>query len=328
MRKHLLAIAGILTVATGCDNVVFGGIEFELKPPPVSATDSAAQEAEVEAGTIENVAGPVLLAGLTDGTRGEFVVVGEVHPGELRPFPHPDFEDDVDRLATLMAPGAEWTLFAEGVRVGTMVADQTGQAAGYCNARATVSGVIELVSPAAGAVKLLALPAADAAAWEYGDYRPVAHAYEQRVATLSIADGAMFENGATRPPLGVLDARDHIQAFRLVDVEGVAVAATFMHEDELAIESPGQGAYSLFVLGQPRGEVYDGTYASYRSVEAEGKGAPRYFDHLDWDGDGTEEILLDVLGSDRRWFAALSQRDGAWVRTFQDSCGSGSSSGR
>ena len=29
------------------------------------------------------------------------------------------------------------------------------------------------------------------------------------------------------------------------------------------------------------------TFAWYRPVDTEGKGAPRYFGHLDWDGDGS-----------------------------------------
>jgi len=48
-------------------------------------------------------------------------------------------------------------------------------------------------------------------------------------------------------------------------------------------------------------------------------------------GDGVQdalgvllEILLDVFGASRRWFAALEARDGEWVRSFEDACGSGS----
>jgi hypothetical protein len=328
MRKHLLAITVILTVASGCDNVAFGGIDFELKPPPVSGTEPTAEASADQQGTPENVAGPILLAGVRDGLRGDFVVVGEVLPGELQPFPHPDFEDDLDRLGELTAAGSEWTLFAEGVRVGRLIVDESSPATGYCGSKTTVSGVVELISGAASAEKFLALPSSDASAWPYGDYEAIAHDYYHRVSTLTIAAATIREEGATLPPLGVLEARDDVRAFQLRDVPGEAVAATFMHADELAVGSPGQGAYSLFVIAQGRDTTYVETYSWYRSVEAEGKGAPRYFDHLDWDGDGTDEVLLEVLGSDRRWFAALSQNDGSWARTFQDSCGSGSNSGR
>ena len=328
MRKHLLAITVILTVASGCDNVAFGGIDYELKPPPVSDSSPVAEAATEELASIENVAGPVLLAGIRTGLRGDFVVVGEVLPGELQPFPHPEFEDDLGRLSELTAAGSEWTLFAQGVRVGRLVVDESGPATGYCGPRTAVSGVVELVSSAASAERLLALPSTDGSLWPYDEYRSMVDDYDQRVASLAIARDAILANGATLPPAGVLTARDDILAFQLRNSEGQSIAATFMHSDELTVSSPGQGAYSLFILGQDRGGEYEDAYVWYRSVEAEGKAAPRYFDHLDWDRDGTDEILLDVLGSDRRWFAALSQNDGSWERTFQDSCGSGSDSGR
>jgi hypothetical protein len=327
MRKHLLATAVILTVATGCDNVAWGGIDVDLKSPPASSRNPAVEvEADEETGSV-NFDGPILLAGVRDGVRADFVVVGEVHPEVLREFPDPAFPEDVERLDRVAAPGSEWILFSEGVRVGRMVSDVTRPADDFCGSRVTISGVVEVVPTAAAAERLLALPAEDAATREYRDYRAIPHVYDQRVATLSIAGEAIPEYDATWPPLGVLDARDHIQAFQLQNTQGQSVAATFMYQDELAVTSPRQGAYSLFVIGHQVGSAYEGAYVWYRAVETEGKGAPRYFDHLDWDGDGSDEILLDVFGSNRRWFAALSRRDGSWIRTFQDSCGSGSSAG-
>ena len=104
--------------------------------------------------------------------------------------------------------------------------------------------------------------------------------------------------------------------------------STAPYRDQIGIGSPGQGAYAVFVLGVPTAAGYAEGYTWYRSVDSDGKGVPRYFSHLDWDGDGDGEILLDVFGASRRWFAGLSRRQGEWVRTFQDACGSGSSSGR
>ena len=100
-----------------------------------------------------------------------------------------------------------------------------------------------------------------------------------------------------------------------------------MYEDELAVSSPGQGAYALFVIGEQVGDAHESVYVWYRAVDTAGKGAPRYFDHLDWDDDGAQEILLDVFGSNRRWFAGLGQTDGSWVLTFQDVCAAGSTPG-
>ncbi len=327
MRKHLLALAVILTVATGCDNVAWGGIDVELRPPPVSSRGPAAgTEVEEEVG-VTNISGPILLAGIRTGARADFVIVGEVHPDRLHGFPDPAFPEDVERLERITAPGSEWILFAEGVRVGRMVADAVEAADDYCGSRIMISGVVEVVPSAAAAERLLALPAEDAREWEYRDYESISHSYDQRVATLSIAGEAIPEHGATWPPRGVLDARDHIQAFQLQSTRGQSVAATFVYQDQLAVASPRQGAYSLFIIGQQTGSAYQDAYVWYRSVETEGKGAPRYFDHLDWDDDGADEILIDVFGSNHRWFAVLQQQDGSWVRTFQDSCASGSSTG-
>ncbi|MDA1102553.1 MAG: hypothetical protein O2956_03065 [Gemmatimonadetes bacterium] len=327
MRKHLLAIAVILTVATGCDNVAWGGIDVELKPPPPSSR--TAVDADEPAGVVGpvNVAGPILLAGTRTGARADFVIVGEVHPGVLREFPHPAFPDDTTRLEEVTAPGSEWILFSEGVRVGRMVADAVRPAEGFCGARTVLSGFVELVPTASGAERLLALPAESSAQHPYGNYAAIAHDYDQRVATLAVANRAIPANGAAWPPLGVLDARDHIQAFQLIGSQGRSVAATFLHQDELTVASPRQGAYSLFLMSQQVGASYEEGYVWYRSVESEGKGAPRYFDHLDWDGNGSDDILLDVFGPNRRWFAVLSQRDGSWARTFEDPCGSGSATG-
>jgi hypothetical protein len=327
MRKHLLALTVILTVGTGCDNVEWGSVSVEIVPPPESSRAPNVEVEPTEQSGPDNFTGPILLAGVRSGERASFVVVGEVHPDALRSFPDPDFPEDEARLAALVTPGSEWVLFSEGVRVGRMVTEAAGSAAAYCGTRASVSGVVELVPSAAAAERLLALPAESAAGRPYEPYRAIGHVYDQRVASLTIAGDALREHGAVWPTLGVLDARDHIQAFQLRNAPAQAVAATFMQEDELAIGPPGPRAYALFVMGEQTGSDYRETYAWYREVDAEGKGAPRYFDHLDWDGDGTDEILLDVLGATRRWFAVLSHRDGEWVRTFQDSCGSGSSEG-
>jgi hypothetical protein len=327
MRKHLLAIAVILTVATGCDNVAWGGVDMELKPPPVSEANLAEDPNAAEGDGPVNLSGPLLLAGTRSGMRADFVVVGEVHPNTLREFPDPAFPEDLERLEQVLSVGSEWVLFSEGVRVGRMFADETRPATGFCGSRRVLSGVVELVPAAAAAERLLALPAEDARERAYGEYALVSHVYDQRVAVNTMASAAIREHDATRPP-SVVNARGHVQAFQLPGAAGQSVAATFMYQDQLTIESPRQGAYSIFVIGRHQaGATYETTHSSYRLIESEGKGAQRYFDHLDWTGDGTDEVLLDVFGSNRRWFEALSERDGSWVRTFQDSCGAGPSTG-
>jgi hypothetical protein len=320
MRKHLLVVAVILTTGTGCDNVEFGGIQIAMQSPePAERSTVADVDTSATTGPV-NVHEPLLLAGVRDGARGRFVVVGEVHPDALRPFPDPRFADDADRIAELAAPGTEWAVFSEGVRVGRLIVESSGMAIGFCGSRTEINGVVELVATAADAERLLAMPAS-AVDQVYEEYRAISHVYDQRVATLTIAGDAIPRYGARWPELGTLDARDHLQAFQLRNTPGESVAATFLIDDQLQVGAPGQRAYSLFVMGHQGDAGYTEAYSWYHDAATDGKAAPRYFDHLDWDGDGADEILLDVFGNDQRWFAALSRSEDRWVRSYQDSCG-------
>ena len=300
---------------------------MELRPPPTSVEEANEEAGLPEEPTPPRQQGPLLLAGLRDGSRATLAVVGEINGDSIAPFPNSTYPEDAERLAEVVAIGTEWILFAEGVRVGRLVADQVSTATEYCTPRASVSGVVEVVPGASEAERFLALAVSDAAGREYDDYTASARDYDQGVATLTFAQDIIPRVGAVRPVGGLLAARQDIQAFGVAGVTGRAVAATFLSRDQIAISPPGQGAYAVFVLGVPTAGGYREGYSWYRSVDTEGKGVPRYFGHLDWDGDGDGEILLDVFGSNRRWYAGLSQRQGEWVRSFQDACGSGSSSG-
>ncbi|MBT8487729.1 MAG: hypothetical protein HKN72_11910 [Gemmatimonadetes bacterium] len=322
MGKHLLALALILTGATGCDNVAWGGIDVQLQAPPASGegTDSLGG-GPTSTDSVTKVPGAILLAGDRFEERAELVVVGEILEGGLTPFPDPRFPGDSARLATLTAPGSEWVLFSEGVRVGRLVADTSEAAEDYCGAPHRVSGVLELVPSAVAAERFLAFPAEDVADLPYSAFAAHVDVFDQRVAALAIARDAITRNGATLPSDGALGIREHTQAFQPVDAARPWVATTFVNRDQLGIGSPSQGAYGLLVVARPEGDGFVEAVSVFRSVEAEGKGVPQYHDHMDWDGDGASEILVDVFGATRRWFAVLDRRDGQWVRSYEDSCG-------
>jgi len=319
MQKHLLAAAVILTVGTGCDNVEFGGFHIGIRAPESAARLSAEDVAPVETTEATDTRGPILLAGIRDGAEGRFVVVGEVQSGALRPFPDPQFTSDELRIAALTVPGTEWAVFSEGVRVGRLIVESASPAIGFCGSRTAISGIVELVATAANAERLLAMPAVEVDR-PYEEYQNISHVYDQRVATLAIAGDAIPRYGASWPELGTLDAREHIQAFQLRNTPGQSIAATFMADDELEVGRPGRRAYSLFVLGHENDTGYAESYTWFRDAVTDGKAAPRYFDHLDWDGDGSDEILLDVFGNQKRGFAALSRQGDSWIRSYQDDC--------
>ena len=321
MQRHLLAIAVILTAATGCDNVAWGGLDIDLRPPPTSSKLNSS-EAVAPVDTLPmQTHGPLLLAGLRSGSRATLVVVGELDGDALAPFPDPDSLQETEALRTLTRAGSRWTLFSEGVRAGTLIVDAATVEQDFCPLKLSVSGMVELVPTANGVERLLALPESTGGTRAYEPYRVINHVYDQRVATLSIASAAIPRVGAAFPPDGLLAARQDIQAFEMAGSPGATIAATFIYRDELAIAPPGQDAYSLFLVGAQDGELYEEAFIWYRPVEGTGKGAPSYFNHLDWNNDGQAEILLDVFGSERRWFATLAKRNGEWIRTYQDACG-------
>jgi hypothetical protein len=336
MRRRWLAIAVILIVPSGCDNVKWGGISVHLQQPAVQGPRTAAPTRK--SGPTPPVvhvplpAGPILLTGTRDGNSATLTVVGAVTGDSLAPFPSdkaiPGYRAYFTRQ--LLAPGSELVLFSDGVRVGHLTVADTGVDSGYCVPRPTVTGVVELVPAAAGAKHFLALTGSAAGRRPYGPYEALRDNYDQRVASLTLASQAIRQVGATWPS-SLLDSRANIQVFQLQGAPGPYVAATFLYQDRLSTAAPGANAYALFVMGAERDSTtYRSEFVWYRKADTDGKGAPRYVDHLDLNGDGRSEVLLDMFGSGTRWFALLGEHAGSWATTYEDPCGvrSGSTAGK
>ncbi|MEJ2206449.1 MAG: hypothetical protein P8170_20345 [Gemmatimonadota bacterium] len=324
MRRRWLIIAVILTAPSGCDNVAWGGVDVSLRAPGEEVEDTLPQsipEAEEPTGPALPT-GPILLAGTRDGASATLTVVGAIAGDSLIPFPSeaeiPGYRDQFVRR--FLSPGQALTLFAEGVRVGRLTVTDTDVDLEQCVAKPRVRGIVELVPDAANVDHVLALTGPEATRRPFGDFRVLAHNYNQRVASLNLASGIIQQLGM-RWPASVLEARADIQAFHRSDSAEPSIAATFLLGDRLAVGESAPDAYSLFVLATRGPEGYARDYVWYRESATDGKGAPRLFDHLDWDGDGSTEVLLDVFGSEDRWFAAISPRGGSWTRFFEDPCG-------
>lgn len=324
MRRRWLLFAVILTAPYGCDNVTWGGVDVRLQDPPPKVAAEAKAEAGVEEGVPlpELPTGPILLAGNRDGDSATLVAVGEVRADGLAPFPSeaeaPGFLEHFSK--TMLAPGTELVLFSEGARIGRLTVTETTTDTRFCVPRASVTGVLEVTPGASAARRLMALVDTGAVRRPYAPFRTWEHDYDQRVASLALASDAIPVVGAAWPP-SLLESRADIQALHLPESNDNTVAATFLVADRLAAAEPGSGAYALFVMGSGGSRGYTSDFVWYRDAGRQGKGAPRYFGHLDWNRDGRSEILLDVFGAKSRWFAAIAERNGAWVETFQDPCG-------
>ena len=317
-----LTALGILISTTACDNVEWGGVNLRMVPPPqlaASAPDSTEAESE---GGLTLPEEPVLYLATRDSSGLALVPVGEITRDSIRPFPD-ESEYRAAFARTLMQPGGRFTLFSGGARVGSFTIAEVGTDESFCTPRPRAIGYVELVPSAAEVTRFLALPEQATTERGYTAYQPMEHDRAQRAAAINLAAQMIPQLGATSPG-DMVSARADIMAFPLT-TGGAGVTSTFVYRDQALVQPATPTSYSLFVLATGQGEQYSRAYAWYRRAGSEGKGVPIYFQHLDWDGDGETEVLLEVRGERSRWNAAVQRVGNEWQRTFEDPCGAAAS---
>ena len=317
-------IVGIVTAASGCDNVSFGGMSVSLQPPPGDSLESTSGGGAAEPeGPAYIDYGPLLYAGTRIGDSAVVVPVGELVDGGLRPLPAGPRGAQLANqiLQERLTTGSRFTVFDAGTRVGTfMVATATEPTGEYCSPRPQAQGHMELVPSAAGVERFLALEADAETAPPFGPYQTFVPDRGHRIAAQNLGGEALNELRAPWPT-ALQNIRQDLQVFQLSGAQGSFVVATFLFQDQMVVQPAPDGGYSLLILGEAQGNRFRRNYTWFRSVAEEGKGAPRYFSWMDWDSDGEDEILLEVLGSDSRWWAGLERSGEGWEATFQDPCG-------
>ena len=315
----------ILTGLTACDNVSWGGVELRLEAPPAAETGAAeADTAAVEEETPPPLdLEPVLYTVERNDDSVRVTPVAVLGPSGLRSFPsEAEIPDVVARFREeRMGPGRRFVLYSGGRRVGSLYTGSS-QAVDttFCVPRPAVTGRVELVPSAVEVERFLAVPADSGDARPPDDFQRMTSTRAQRVASLNMA-AALFSTMQIQWPPSIVEARADIRIFRPRGAETELIAATFLYGDSLTTGPAPPNAYSLFFLGEQIEGDFDPTYVRYREVGVDGKAAARFVDHMDWDDDGSDEILLQVYGVESRWFAAL-QRDeaGEWRETFREGC--------
>jgi len=318
-------IVGIVTAVFGCDNVSWGGMDLRLEGPPGDslAPSPGAPGSESDAGPQRIEYGPLLYAGMRQGDSALVVPVAELVEGGLRPLPTGDAATQLATqvLEERLSAGRKLTLFDQGSRIGTLtVSSSLGITADYCPARAQALGPLELIPSASEAQRFLALEEDRGLNWPRGRFQIPTVERAHRTAAQNLGGEALNQLRAPWPT-GLQNIRQDLQVFQLTYGEGLSVVATFLYQDQMVVGPAPDASYSLLILGEPRGNRFQRTFTWFRPVEEEGKGAPRFFSWMDWDGDGQEEILLEVLGTENRWWAALNREGGSWSLSFQDACG-------
>lgn len=325
-----LLLLGIVIIATGCDQVEWGGIDVSLRRPSEDlVSDSASDEAEVVEDTVSvgPSLGPVLYMGYRDGDQATLVPVAEIVPDGLVPVEGiGSVEASRSFAAAHLTPGSEFTLFSEGARIGSFTAESFSVDERFCRVRPQVQGRIELRLGAATVQKFLAVPTRDGSELGYGTYSPVVQTTVLRNTSLRMARGVMPAVSALGPE-DLLNIRRDVQMFRARPGATPSVVATFVYADDLAVGPSALGAYSVFLIADDDdGAGYRRTHVDYRLHSRDGKGAARYFDHLDIDGDGSDEVVLEVMGERSMWLSTLTRQGGAWVEGYRDPCGLASTS--
>jgi hypothetical protein len=313
----------MITVATGCDNVDWGGAEVHLVRPPSTNPDSGSVQdslpSEPDLGLPE---GPLLYRATRVGDEVTVVPVAEVRGDSLIPVATNEGSEYRTAFAEERLPlGKEFILFAGGVRVGRTRVERVDEDPSFCTARPTASGTAEIVPTAAGLERFLALPAGEGEERPFGEYEGLEDVYAQRAASVEFQIAALRRHGARFPEGDLVNSRVDMRAMRLGGVGPEAFAATFVNLDAARIAPADSAAHATFLLGVEEGSGYRPAYEWHRSVATDGKGVPVFWEQMDWDGDGSSEILLEVLGEEHRWNAAIAVRGGQWMRIFEDPCG-------
>jgi hypothetical protein len=317
-----LPLLGIVIVATGCDNVEWGGVELGLSSP----SDSLVSESTPEAtGAVESIdtptIGPILYLGHRAGVEAILVPVAEIRPDGLFPL-EASRSAEASRAfaAEHLSPGLEFTLFSDGARVGRLTTERFSVDQQYCGVRPQIRGPIELTPSAATVQTFLALPSQEGNAFAYGAYSPVVPTRDLRVTSLNTMQQVIPTVGALWP-VSVLGIRQDVQMFRARPGGTPTVVATFAYADELSVGPAARGAYSVFLASDDDGTGYRGSYVDYRLFSRDGKGSARYFDHLDVDGDGSDEMVLEFMGENSTWLSVLGRQGESWVEKYRDPCG-------
>lgn len=323
IRNARAAVALIVIFLAGCDNVAWGGADIAVVPPPPRA--SAMPDGAEAAGVEEMPTNPVLYYVARTATGGFMTPVGQITTDSLLTIRSAGEAEAYGGrfIAEFMRQGAEFTLFSGGRRAGTFIIDAASLPdSPACPLLPVATGSLEL-SGGAAATEFLAIARADAPTIQPRAARTDVPNRIRIVAPI-LAERLIRARRASLPG-NWQSAMEQLTAFPVANQPNPAFTATFLVGDTLGPGMNNEG-YSLFFIGMPTPNQtgYDTTYVHFRSYPETGKAAPRVIDYLDWNRDGSAEVLMQVYGVSDSWFEAIGQgSDGRWGRIYNDRCAEG-----
>lgn len=331
IRASRSALGALIVIfASGCDNVSWGGVDFDVVPPPERAPQVADADTVVQpVQDIELPTDPILFVvhGGENGVRMR--PVAAVGADGFQTLYADDLPDGYWRrfITELMRQGSEFSLFHEGRRAGTLVLEGAEVAAeDGCPAIATGTGSAELAAGVARDGAFLALPE--------GTLPPALDPAPDSAARAALRGrsrqlGPILAERLLRARRAGLPSNWQaalVQAQMFPTPEGArGLIATLMVGDTLGPGLDDQG-YALFFLASPSadrsGTGLDTVYTAFADYAAGGKAAPKVIDYLDWDRDGWPAFLVQVFGTVGSRFDMLARtEDGEWESVPVLSCG-------
>lgn len=317
-----LRIALIVTLAAGCDNVSWGGVDVAVVPPPAK---SAATRTATDTSAAGLPTAPVLYYVHRAGVRGLMVPVAEISADSLR-----SIRTDTDwrrfdqrYIATRLRRGGEFTLFRRGQRVGTLVLQRAVPAdSELCPRLPVADGLLELVPDADTMTEFLAMARGQAV------QASGAGVAAQPDRAMALAGPILAERllRARKAPLpgDWRSAMKQVFPFPVRGAAKVGFAGSLVVGGTLGVGPDKTGSSLFFIALHDPATGYDTAYTRYADFAHGGKLATRVIDFLDWNHDGQVELLTEGYGSSHTWFGAMGDVAGRWRPIYDGRCATGS----
>jgi hypothetical protein len=313
----------ILIGLPACDNVEWGGMQVSVVPPE-PASRSASPDGGAEPPPEPLDLGPILLMVEPWGGSHRALPVAEITPEGYVPLPSSqEVAGFGDRLITQhLPPGAEFLLLGSRGRVGSfLVQGLAATDADYCAGGPMVEGAVELRP---GTDPSTAFPALrrEAVPWARSEGGPGPPEGElDAVASDAVATRLLTQLGAPLPP-SIPDIRQDLQPISLGGQWPIAMAASFLYDDELAIGDPSGSAYALFFLAvpDPGGGPPRALWYWYQRQDGGSKAWPRLWGLVHREPPAPPDLVLEVFGRESRSVAILGLREGGWELVFESPC--------
>ncbi|MEX2583172.1 MAG: hypothetical protein WD766_07850 [Gemmatimonadota bacterium] len=313
----------ILTAATGCDNVIWGGADVQIVPPPPPLSAVGIETDATVFAEFGLPTGPLVFHLVDIEGGSQLIPVAELAGGSIRSIRRPSGVSpeayETRFRETVLPVGSQFDVFLRGTRVGTFVAQEAGPLT-TCGVP-TVLGNTTVVAAAVDASEYLAFRQGLAPP-SRGEFSPPQVTGPIRTYAAIVAERLILQAGLPRPRSWAGAQRDLVP-LQIVPGGHPEMATTYLVGDDLAVGQPQPEGYSVFYLADyetQRG--YTPIYSEIRDYRQTGKAAPRLVDYANWTEQELPEILVQVYGRTDSWYEVISNRDGDWTKIWEsEPCG-------